>query len=471
MDVVRLRCVQLPGVAILGISRPDKQTEYVAHAMQFVGYLKGTADRRACSRVFHALLGSDSGRKLKEQDGGGLLTAVQNGELKQMMYSYHIVPRGGGGSPSTFVTVEGMKEIMNVLPDADETIKHKLREVFFDYINHPLSGGLDSLSFADATPEQCARDDADEVMEEITTGACSPGNESSMVVTQKMWFDARLSSFESSAEKKVLEAQLQAKDYMLSASESMKIAEVAKERVEKELAQKELVHAKESASKDIQIARLQMQMELAEEKAKLRAEFEAGRLERDEGRDKVRRLGLTKLNPKEVFFARLISTIWGNDIAGVNSFSKKMATHDSNVLPPEPITVMPQLIAHSSGGSVGSFFMHRAFGFCFRGSAISEETLQKFDYIKEAFGVEVGGIQFVCIVFFKSASRQRFLTSTLPYAVGLLPCTTMVEQIPGRNYHLAVYNAGVATDDPVLEQLKKPSASKWFWHSCARRDV
>jgi hypothetical protein len=126
MDIVRLRCEQLPGVTILGIGRPYMQTEYVAHASQFVGLLRGITDKKACCRAYRALLEGDCGRKLKEQDGCDLLTAVQNGALKMMMYSYLI----RGGSPSIFVTVEGIKEIMDKLPNADEAVKSKLQEIF-----------------------------------------------------------------------------------------------------------------------------------------------------------------------------------------------------------------------------------------------------------------------------------------------------------------------------------------------------
>jgi hypothetical protein len=473
MEVIRLCCDQLPGVAMLGIGGgAGTHREYIAHAQQFVGLLKGNMDKRASSRAFHALLDSEVGRKIRENDGGDLLTSMQKGPLGKLMYAYRLKLRGGG-SPSVFVTVDGMREIMNGLPNADEAVKHKLKEIFADYLNQTGASGSVPLSFAQATPEQCAKDDADEGIEEISTEGCAPGNDTAMVVTQKMWYDVRVSSYEYAADKRVLVAQLQAKDYVIAANESVKVAEIAKERVEKELAQKEIMSVKESAAKDIQIAKLQMQLELAEEKAKLRAEFETDRLERGDKRDKVQRVNQMKMHPRDAIFSKLISASWSNDDASVNSFCKLNSS--DNVLLWEPITVMPQLTVRFAADAEennvpGSEFKHRVFGFCFRGPAISERVLQKLDFFKEAYGVEVSGVHYVCVICFKRFGQRLSDASTLPYAFGLLPCTIMADLVPGCDYHLAVYRAAINTDDPVLAMLKRPSMDKWFWHSAARKD-
>ena len=467
MEVNRLCCKQLPGVAILGTGGGEAiPREYFAHAHQFVGLLKGNTDRRSSSKAFHYFLDSETGSKLRENDGGDLLRAMHEGPLGKMMYSYRL----RRGSPSSFVTVAGMREIMDGLPNANITMKNKLQEIFAEYLNQ--SSGSTPLSFEQATPEQCAKDDADEEIEEIV-------NDTTMVVTQKMWYEVRFSSFESVAEKRVLEAQLQAKDYMIVANESVKAAEVAKERAEKaaevakeraekELAQKELVSVKESAAEDIQIAKLQMQLELAAEKAKLRAEFESDRPERGEKRDKVPRVSQLKMHQRDTMFAKLVSSFWSNDDVNVNSFSK-MNISDT-VYPWEPITLMPQLTVRSAVGAEEKIHF-RSFGFCFRGPAVSRQMLEKWDFIKEAYGVEEAGVHYVCVVFFKGHGRLLSSASTLPYAFGLMPCTIVADLIPGRDYHISRYKAGVSTNDPVLEMLKRPSMNKWFWHSSARKDV
>ena len=191
------------------------------------------------------------------------------------------------------------------------------------------------------------------------------------------------------------------------------------------------------------------------------------RPERSEKRDKVQRVSRLKMGEKTIF-ARLISACWRNDDSNVNRFIK--LDNADNMLIWEPITLMPKLTVHFSAGTDNDYvpsseFKHRAFGFCFRGSAISENALRKSYFIKEAYGVEVGGVHYVCAVFFKSFGFRLSNASTLPYAFGLLPCTIMADLIPGRDYHLAVYRVATSTDDPVLDMLKRPSADKWHWHA------
>ena len=490
--------------------------KYFAHAHQFVGLL-GIMDKRASSQAFRTLLASNSeaGRKIREHNGGDLITAIQEGPLQEgmMMYTHRLIHCRG--SPSVFVTLDGMREIMNELPDANEVVKNKLKKIFADYLNHQpnttttTGGPVSPFSFTQATPEQCAKDDADEVIEEIATSTegCVPGNESTttVVVTQRMWYDVRVSSYESAADKRVLEAQLRAnesvkvaeiakeraekelavreRDSVIAANESMKVADVAKERAEKERAQMEIACVKESAAKDIQIVKLQMKLELAEAKAKFRTDLivsETDRLQRGERRDKVQRLGRTKMHSRDTIFAKLVSESWSNDEdSGVNIFSllKSNDDDDDGVTPSGAFTPIPQLTirylagAEGPGASSSSITMkHRSFGFCFRGQAISENTLQKNGLIKEAYGVEYEGVQYLIAVCFKRVGLRLDMVSTMPYAMGLLHHTIMVDLIPGRDYHLAVYKTANETDDPVLEMLKRPSIEKWFWHSAGTKD-
>ena len=161
--MVRLRCEQLPGVAMLGVGNGHGKV-YLVHTQQLVGLLKGQMERNACRRAVHAFLDSEAGRILNERDGGDMLAALQRGPLIQMMYTYRLHPREGG-RPSGFVTVDGIKELMNGLPGADDTIKHKLREVFEPFLN-PTIRSSRPVPFVSATPEQCARDDEEELIAE-----------------------------------------------------------------------------------------------------------------------------------------------------------------------------------------------------------------------------------------------------------------------------------------------------------------
>ena len=179
------------------------------------------------------------------------------------------------------------------------------------------------------------------------------------------------------------------------------------------------------------------------------------------------------MHPRDNIFPLLISASWDNERgdAGVNSFSKLTINdnHPDDVR--EPITLMPQLKSRLLAGPSTAAAMndptstYRSFGLCYRGPAISTKTLEKGRFIKEAYGVEVDGVHYVCFICFKKCSRSLDLVSTTPYAFGVLPCTIVANMIPGRDYQLAIYKTSIETDDPVLETLKRPSMDKWFWHS------
>ena len=113
--------------------------------------------------------------------------------------------------------------------------------------------------------------------------------------------------------------------------------------------------------------------------------------------------------------------------------------------------------------SYGPHAKHRMFGFCYRGAPISKAALEHAGRIEAAFGVESGGMQFVCVSL---TSRCRFpmrSAPTLPY--DLLPRTTALELVPGLGHHVSVYKRGVRTSDRILEVLLDPSLDKWAWRS------
>ena len=237
---------------------------------------------------------------------------------------------------------------------------------------------------------------------------------------------------------------------------------------------------KESAAKDIQIARLEMQLEMAEERAKLRAEFFETNNSNDGRRhssNKFQRFAQIKMHPKDALFSSLISVSWSNEEdndTGVNSFVRLKINNnidDDGLVVWEPISVMPQLTVRcSSFPSTCPFFpapdyKHRVFGFCFRGPAVSLYSLRTSGFIKEAYGVQSDGVHYVIVVLFYRNSLMLSAASTMPYALGLMPCTVMAEVIPGTDYHLTAYMANFGTDDAVLEMLKRPSEAKWFYHS------
>ena len=173
---------------------------------------------------------------------------------------------------------------------------------------------------------------------------------------------------------------------------------------------------------------------------------------------------------KELFFPKLISSLWQNTSSIVHRFIVLVKNSDDIPLR-EPITEMPQLKVQMAAGldpidyPCNSDIKHRVFGFCFKGPALTVYDLQRTPNIKEAYGVEHEGIQYICIVCFRHASRRLHAFSTLPYTIGLLPCTVIPEVVPGSNHHISIYKPFISTDDPILEMLKRPSAYKWKWHS------
>ena len=289
---------------------------------------------------------------------------------------------------------------------------------------------------------------------------------------------------------RVLEAQLQAKDAELTAVKRVQEAEVSKERaekesavlkerVEKESALKEVQSVREAAAKDIQIARLEMQLELAQERARLEMRLGARLRGPDttsedcSPRAKVRRLGQKKLDEIHTFFTRLVASKWANEVVGVNTFARLTVPEGADPPPPSTRLRPPSLragVAHEVGADEEDTdddddVRYRAFGFCYKGPALPPAAFARAPQLKEAYGVKVDDLHYVCVVCFNKHSRKLSLAPTLPYAGGPLPYDITPELVPGRQHHISAYKPFVSTDDPILEMLKRPSTEKWFWHS------
>jgi hypothetical protein len=289
----------------------------------------------------------------------------------------------------------------------------------------------------------------------------------------KQWLDVCLM-----ADRKVMEAQLEKAELekQLAVVELEKKLAVMEERERMRTyyvqrlntKEDELVAAKEeSAAKDVQIVKLQLQLELANEKASLRGDDQSEEVRRQA---KVQRVGYVKMQTKETLFPKLISSIWSNEIEGVNYFSRLVSSVDAGDEGEQDLP-MPQLKADFANATDDYEYAdapdakHRAFGFCYKGPLLSESVLKKSAHIKEVYGVKVNDMHYVCIVCFHRNSRRLSSVTNLPYVHGLLPHSITVERVPGREHHVSVYKPLVVTDDPVLAMLKRPSLDKWFWHS------
>ena len=70
---------------------------------------------------------------------------------------------------------------------------------------------------------------------------------------------------------------------------------------------------------------------------------------------------------------------------------------------------------------------YHAFGFHYRGDPISPKHLEDSGKIKEAYGVEHDGVQFVFLTLFRAHGCRRTMIPTLPYVLGLIPESVRVE--------------------------------------------
>jgi hypothetical protein len=264
MEIVRLCCEQLPGVAILGIGSGQSKS-YLFHIQQFVGLLKGNMERRGARRALVSYLSSPTGKTLKEQNGGDLLSAIQKGPLNKSLYTYRLKQREGGSS-SQFVTMDGVKELLKGFPNAAESIKTRLDEVF-------ESSSMSFLSFSPATLEQCARDDAEEAaIEEIFDGGdgfqdsgAAVGEQQNVVSFREM-YGLRVAYIQSEAEKRRLEDKLDLeKERIQIRDEKVAVVLNAKDEQIKFCQEKAALEIK---VKDMELANLQMQLELERMKNK-----------------------------------------------------------------------------------------------------------------------------------------------------------------------------------------------------------
>jgi len=242
-------------------------------------------ERTGACRAFNSFLNSAAGKVIKDRDGGELTLAIQAGlTLDMMMYSYRTQQRERG-SASRFVTSAGVREIVQKLPNVGEVMKEKVLGVF----------DADSMSFAHATPEQCAREDAEEEIEEIFDSGCGGGfnepvqNEQTTVVSWKTLNELRMAFFQSETERKYLRDRLDLEEErkLLHQANKDNETKVAVAAVQVENAQKAAGKEKERADEIKLMAQAQTEKEKgradkAEEMAKERVEREKERADRAE---------------------------------------------------------------------------------------------------------------------------------------------------------------------------------------------
>ena len=252
-----------------------------------------------------------------------------------------------------------------------------------------------------------------------------------------------------------------------AAEEARKAAEAREEQIKREAEEKvqqAVATAMALKDKDMEILRLQMQLGQGRRVGE----------DREEGQNaKVRRVTQVKMFEGSMHFPKLTSSKWSNNgTVGVNAFFRLTSSEDGDAGEQEQSDLpMPQLraafanVTDDNSYRVDPDAKFRAFGFCYKGPALSPSAFAKSDHIKEAYGVKFDDMHYVCVICFRRNSRRLASAPAVPYANGPLPHTIAVELVPGCAHHVSVYQSSITTDDPVLAMLKRPSMDKWFWHS------
>ena len=175
-------------------------------------------------------------------------------------------------------------------------------------------------------------------------------------------------------------------------------------------------------------------------------------------------------------FSKLRSSEWPNDKPGVNQFVAlgDVETYHSEWWDAVPSSLRKAFRAGNPALAYEPGAKFHAFGFHYRGYSISPKALEACEKIKEAFGVEVDGVQFVFLELFRVHGCRVSGMPIFPYKEKLLPPSVSIEQIPGCDFHLSVYKSKSNGQEPVYDDfilaiIKRPADGKWHWtHSSVK---
>ena len=254
--IERLQCNQLPGVTILGVG--SDPIIYAAHMRQIIGTLLNKISPSSANASMHTFLKSNSGRSMPH--GGDLAEASLKGPLTSMIYTHRIGV--GAAKESNFLTMEGVKHVVETLPNQDENSRRKLSSLLED---HLLDQGKSKACFQPIPEEQFIHIEADED-DENSGGAAQ---ETALIPTKGL-YDLKIAFIRSEADKKNLQDKLEfEKERALVEKEKAQL----ELRMEKEKAQEAARAANDLKDKDIEIMKLKMQLEFEKEKAKMQTEI------------------------------------------------------------------------------------------------------------------------------------------------------------------------------------------------------
>lgn len=453
--IQNFRCAQMPELKIIGVSSTTQASvKYLVLASQVIGFSTGKSSRSALS-VLHNFIQSTPAMS----QGGDLATAFQKGETNAMIYTHHI---HNGVHPSYFFTIEGVEETLRSLPNQLEDAHQRFRELF-DAFRTSASSTFNLDTANEGQPAEYDDDlnegrDLDIVPKIVDREWCyrfalQSEREKSELKLQVKDAELEIVKTKYDANKKVSTAELKAKD-----------AEMEKER------------AKHEADRmRWEMEKLQSKMSRVRENRRPESGKDRHDTESDEEgvptgpvarkSDRPR-----KLKAKLSHFAQMRVVGWNNDLPGVNFFADLPDDVDAPEVCGElPTFPVGDLIARLVNGPSDECPDNKQFVMAlhYKGRRASKQALLDSIIVKEAYGVEADGVQYLCLVLYKNNGRRMSTVANAFYDGGIVPRNAMPERIldprTGGVHHISVFKVAGLTDDPVLTMLKKPNYTKWRW--------
>ena len=327
--VQKLECSQLPGVTIVSVG--EQNVKYLTHMQKLFGYLLKKTNVTAANTAMHMFLRSVDGKAISR--GGDLVSEYTKGPLDAMLYTHGIGLIAS--KTSYFLTLAGVRHVLETLPNQDEVAKQKLRSLLQD---HLLDQATARACMQPATGDFLEEDADHADINEARTWVARRESVSSHVFEYCRSYNEdqrkhveeqiRLERAVKDAELKAKDVELKAKDAEMKAELRVKDAEMkaALEAKDAEIKAKE-----ESARKDLTIAKLEMELEF-------RKRLSAA----PEPQAKVSRTGPKRLDVRATF-CRLRSLSWPNAIEGVHDFVYLPYSMDANVYAIDEQRVMPMI--------------------------------------------------------------------------------------------------------------------------------
>jgi len=408
------------------------------------------------------------------QNGGDIETAYRAGDMGAMVYTHYY---HSGHNPSYFMTLDGVKETLRSLPNQIEDVGRKFRDLFDSFRDDaPSSFNLDT-----GDEGQTINCFTDEEVQEPAEGIA--------LVPRSMLYDVRLQSYMKQTEAQLaLERERVVMEKERTAMERERTATaMEKTKAAKEMADFQLKAEKDNSNLKLQIKDAEHRAEKAQwEKERLMARIRENRRQGstatddkhctdsddEEGEPVAKRTDNKprKLKTKLSHFSQISVVAWDNELPGVNFFVEladdEPVVEEYDELPP-PVCPARRLIVRMVNGPASEDPDNKQFimALFYKGKRTSKQALINSFMVKEAYGVEAGGLQYLCLILYRNNGRRMRDIARILYDNGILPHSVTPEPIPNTDgsHHISVFRVSAVTNDPVVTMLKKPSLYKWKW--------